>query len=64
MLGIQGYLADEGKQKRNDTDSTAVRVLSWPRTSSVGFGPLQKLYLTHEHSNPRATDGSIDIIRN
>jgi putative addiction module component (TIGR02574 family) len=30
MLGIQGHLADEGKQKRNDTDSTSVRVLSCP----------------------------------
>ena len=30
---------------------------------SIGFGPLQKLYLSHEHTNPKATDGSIDIIR-
>lgn len=30
---------------------------------SIGFGTLQKLYLSHEHTIPRATDGSINIVR-
>ena len=29
----------------------------------IGFGLLQKLSLTHEHTNRSATYGSIDIIR-